>query len=131
MGALPCRQEVKTTRLHQPGRPAPMRSFLCTRRLVVSPDVGAVEEAHAQRKVVLLDEIEQAFPNTLLRPANEKLRCQPPRTQFSRDAAPFRAVLVPPENRRDGPPQFLRRRLAARPNLFDQRLPHSPCRVRE
>src|SRR3954469_25406566 len=28
MGGLPCRQEVRTTRLHQPGRPAPMRSFM-------------------------------------------------------------------------------------------------------
>ena len=27
MGTLPCRQEARTTRLHQPSRPAPMRSF--------------------------------------------------------------------------------------------------------
>jgi hypothetical protein len=48
-----------------------MRSFLCARRLVVSPNIGAVEEGHAQRDVVLLDEVEQALPDTLLGPADE------------------------------------------------------------
>ena len=38
---------------------------------------------------------------------------------------PFRPILVPPENRRDGPPQLLRR-LAARPHRLDQRLPNRP-----
>jgi hypothetical protein len=98
---------------------------------VVSPDVGAVEKGHAKRDAVLLDEIEQALPDALLRPANEELRRQPPRTQFGRDAAPLRAILVPPENRRDCPPQFLRWRLAARPDLFDQRLPYRPRHVRQ
>jgi hypothetical protein len=32
---------------------------------VVSPDVGAVEKAHAKRDVALLDEIEQALPDAL------------------------------------------------------------------
>ena len=41
------------------------------------------------------------------------------------------AVLVPPEDRRDCPPQLLRWRLAARPDLFDQRLPYRPRRVRQ
>jgi hypothetical protein len=98
---------------------------------VVSSDVGAVEKGHAKREVALLDEIKQALPDLLLRPANKELRRQPPRTQFGGDAAPLRAVLVPPENRRDGPPQFLRRRLAARPDLFDQRLPYCPHRIRQ
>jgi hypothetical protein len=31
----------------------------------VSPDVGAVEKGHAKRDVVLLDEIEQTFPDAL------------------------------------------------------------------
>jgi hypothetical protein len=35
-----------------------------------------------------------------------------PRTQFGGDTAPFRAVLVPPEDRRDRPPQFLGRGLS-------------------
>ena len=43
--------------------------FLCARRLVVRPDVGAVEKGHAERDVVLLDEVEQPFPDALLRPA--------------------------------------------------------------
>ena len=97
----------------------------------MSPDIGAVEEGHAQRDVVLLDEIEQALSDVLLRSANKELRSQPLRTQFGRDTAPLRAVLVPPEDRRNRPPQFLRRRLAARPDLFDQRLPNRPGRVRQ
>src|SRR3954447_22497897 len=105
--------------------------FLCARRLVVSPEVGAVEKGHAKRDAVLLDQLEQALPDTLLRPANEQLRCQPPRTKLGRDAAPLRAVLVPPENRRDRPSQLLRRCLAMRPDRLDQWLPNRPRRVRE
>src|SRR3954471_12102627 len=56
--------------------------FLCARRLVVSPDVGAVEKGHAKRDVALLDEIEQALPDTLLGPADEQLCGQPPRTKL-------------------------------------------------
>ena len=108
-----------------------MRSFFRARRLVVSPDVGAIDEAHAKRDVVLLDEIEQAFPDALLRPANEQLRGQPPGPQLGRDAAPLRAVLMPPENRRDRPPQLFGRRLPAWPDLLDQRLPNRPRRVRQ
>ena len=81
--------------------------------------------------LVLLDEIEQAFPDALLRPANEQLRRQPPRAKLGRDAAPLRAVLVPPENRRDRPPQLFGRRLPARPDLLDQRLPYRPRRIRQ
>src|SRR4051794_30612551 len=97
----------------------------------MSPDVGAVEKGHAQRNVVLLDKIEQALPDALLRPTNKELRRQPPRTQFGRDAAPLRTILMPPENRRDRPPQFLRWRLSSRPDLIDQRLPNCPGRVRQ
>src|SRR3954453_21120942 len=83
--------------------------FFRARRLVVSPDIGAIEEGHAKRDVVLLGEIEQALPDAPLRPADEQLCCQPPRTQLSWDAAPLRAVLVPPENRRDRPAQLFGR----------------------
>ena len=56
---------------------------------MVSPDGGAIDEAHAQREVVLLDQIEQALPSALLCPADEQLRGQPPRAKLSRNAAPF------------------------------------------
>jgi hypothetical protein len=98
---------------------------------VVSPDVGAIDEGHAERDATLLDEIEQTFPDALLRPTNKQLRGQPPRAKLRRDAAPLRAVLVSPENRRDRPPQLFGRRLAARPNLLDQRLPNCPRRIRQ
>src|SRR4051794_19525033 len=83
-------------------------------------------KVHAKRDVVLLDEIEQPLPDAPLRPTNEELRRQPPRTQFGGDAAPLRAVLVSPENRRDRPSQLLGRRLSARPHRLDQRLPNRP-----
>src|SRR4051794_30411625 len=40
MGGLPCRQEVRTTRLRQPGRPAPMRSFALELRVHPRPEPG-------------------------------------------------------------------------------------------
>src|SRR3954452_10798951 len=40
MSGLPCRQEVRTTRLHQPGRPAPMRSFVLELRVHPRPEPG-------------------------------------------------------------------------------------------
>jgi hypothetical protein len=98
---------------------------------VVSTDISAIEKDHAKRDVVLLDEIAQTLPDALLCPADEQLRCQPPRAKLSRNAAPLRAIPVPPENRRDRPPQFLGRRLAPRPDLLDQRLPNRPRRIRQ
>jgi|SRR3712207_3990104 len=94
-------------------------------------DVRAIEERHAERDPALLHQLEQALPDALLGPAEEQLRGQPPRAEFGRDAAPLGPVLLPPEDRRDGPAQTLRRRLAARSALFDQRLPDRPSRVRE
>ena len=98
---------------------------------MVSPDGGAIDEGHAKRDVVLLDEIEQTFPDALLRPADEQLCCQPPRAQLTGDAAPLRAVLMPPKDRRERPPQVLRWRLVTRSYRLNQRFPNRPCRVRK
>jgi hypothetical protein len=64
-------------------------------------------------------------------PAGEQPRRQPPGTRLGRDAAPPGPVPVPPEDRRKRPPRLLRRRLAARLDLFNQRLPYRPGRVRQ
>ena len=59
----------------------------------MSPNIGAVEEGHAQRDVVLLDEVEQALPDALLRPPEEQLRRQshqgPSSAGMPRHLAPF------------------------------------------
>jgi len=98
---------------------------------VVRADAGAIEEGHAERDAAALHEFQQALPDALLRPTDEQLRGQPPRAKLGRDAAPLGAVLMAPEDRRDRPPQVLRRRLPVRPNLFDQRFPDDPGRVRK
>jgi hypothetical protein len=105
--------------------------FFSARRLVVSPDVGAVDEGHAERHALLLHQRQQALPDTSLGPADEDLRRQPPRLEIVRHAAPLRAVLMPPEDRRNGPAQLLQRCFAVWPGLLDQRLPHCPDRIRE
>jgi hypothetical protein len=51
--------------------------------------------------------------------------------ELGREGAPLGPILVPPKDRRDRPPRVLRRRLATRPSLLDQRRPHRPSRVRE
>jgi len=95
------------------------------------PDGGAIEKGHPKRDVVLLDEIEQTFPDPLLGPANEQLCGQPPWTQFGGDTAPLRAILVPPENRRNRPPQLFGRRLSPWPDRLNQRFPYRPRRICE
>jgi hypothetical protein len=105
--------------------------FLRAGRLGVGADGGPIEKAHAERDIVLPDQFQQALPHPLPGPADEQLRRPPPWTRFARHAAPFGPVPVPPENRRDRPPQIPRRRLAMRADLFDQRLPHRPGRIRE
>jgi hypothetical protein len=98
---------------------------------VVSPDGGAIDEGHAERDAALLDKVEQVLPHALLGPADEELCRQPPRAEFGRNAAPLGPVLMPPDDRRDGPSQLLRRCLAAGPHRLDQRLPDRPDRIRE
>src|SRR3954465_4265133 len=56
--------------------------FFRARRLVVSPDGGAIDEGHAERDAALLDKVEQVLPHALLGPADEELCRQPPRAEF-------------------------------------------------
>jgi hypothetical protein len=95
----------------------------------VGAHIGAVEEGHAEGDAAPLDPFEQAVPDAKPRPADEGLRRLPPGPEFGRDAPPLRAVLVPPEDRLDGPAQVLVRHLAVRPNLVDQRLQRRPLRI--
>lgn len=97
--------------------------FLGSRRLVVRPDVRTI--------LLVLNPFEQAFPYAEFRPADEKLGRPPPRTQFSGDAPPFRAILMAPENCCCRTPQIMRRRLAPWPNRLNQRGPDRPCLVRK
>ena len=123
---------------HEIGRapradPAPCcRSpFLRARRLVVGPDVGAIDEGHAQGHATRLHQLGPALPYALPRPADEQLRRQPPGAELGRDAAPLGPILAPPEYRRNRPPQFLRRCRATRAHLLDQPLPYCPDRIGE
>ncbi|ASC04894.1 hypothetical protein S101468_00626 [Acetobacter pasteurianus subsp. pasteurianus] len=106
--------------------------FLGSRRFVVSPDVCAIQKSHSEcHSLLFLNQCEQPLPYAELRPADEKLRSPPPRTQFSGDTPPFRAILMTPENRCYRPPQIMWRRLAPRANLLNQRFPDRPCLVRK
>ncbi len=103
-----------------------------SRRLVVSPDVRAIQKSHAQRhSVVVLNQFEQAFPHPQFRPADEKLRRPPPRTQLSGDTSPFRTILMTPEDRCYRTPQIMGRCLAPWPNRLNQRFPDRPCLISE
>jgi hypothetical protein len=93
--------------------------------------IDAVEKGHAKRNAALPNQVEQALPDAEPGPADDGLRCSPPRTKFLRDAPPLGAVLVAPEDCADRLPQILMRLLAVRPNLVDQRLQHRPLRVRQ
>jgi len=80
--------------------------FCRARRLLVSPNVAAVEEDHAQRDAALLHAIEQPLPHPGACPADEDLCRLPPRTQLLGDGAPLRPVLMSPEDRRDRAPKL-------------------------
>ena len=94
-------------------------------------NVGAIDEGHAEREVALLSQFEQAFPHSLLGPADEQLRRARPGALFGGQAAPLGAFLVAPDDRRDRPPLILGGGLAVRANLFDQRFQDSPGGVHE
>jgi hypothetical protein len=67
----------------------------------------------------------------MVAPADEGLRRHPPRPQIARNAAPLRAVLVPPDDRLDGAAEVLVLRLVRRAALLDQRRQLSPLRIRQ
>ena len=75
--------------------------------LLVRPDDRPIHKDHAQRGPVRgLGDLEQALPDAELGPAQEGLRGHPPRAEFSRDGAPFGAVLHALEDGFDSPAQI-------------------------
>jgi hypothetical protein len=74
---------------------------------VVSLMFVTIQKSHAECPPVGLNQFEQPFPYAELRPADEKLCRPPPRTQFSGDTPPFRAILMTPENCCYRPPQIM------------------------
>src|SRR5690348_10730340 len=101
-----------------------------TRGFLVRPDRGAVEKRHPQfDAVALLRQFQQTLPHAMVAPADEGLRRHPPWPQMRRNAAPFRAVLVPPDDRLDGAAEVLVLGLVGRAARLDQRGHLSPLGV--
>jgi len=97
---------------------------------LVRPDRAAVEERHPQLEpLALLRQLHQTLPHAMVAPADEGLRRHPPRPQMGRNAAPFGAVLVPPDDRLDGAAEVLVLGLVRRAALLDQRGQVSPLGV--
>ena len=68
-------------------------------------------------------------PSRAQRP--KTLRCHPPRAQFSRDLAPFRTIVVPPDDRLDRAAQVMMLRLVRRAARRNQRCKHFPLLIRQ
>jgi len=96
---------------------------------VVRPDRSAVEKCHTQFHAAFLDPFEKPFPDTQVAPADEGLRRPPPGHQIGRHAAPFRTILMPPDNRLDRLAQGNWLRLAPWPALIDQRSQNCPLGI--
>src|SRR3712207_3667487 len=105
--------------------------FARPRRLGVCPNVGPVEERHAEFDTARLSEIEQAFPHAESGPADERLRGHPPRPKLGGDGPPLGSVLVPPDDRLDGAAQVIELRPASRTTLVDQRKQDIPFHIRQ
>src|SRR3954471_11766703 len=105
--------------------------FFRARRLVVSPDAGAVQKRHPKLDASLLGQEQQTLPHAEVGPADEHLRRAGPGTQLSRDGAPLGAVRMPPDDRRNRAPQILWCGLALGPARLNQRLQVHPCSVRQ
>ena len=96
----------------------------------MGPDRGAVEERHPQLDpLTLLRPVQQTLPNAMAAPAIEGLCRHPPWSQMRRNAAPFRAVVVPPDDRLDGAAEIGVLRFVGRVALLDQRCQLSPLSV--
>ena len=101
-----------------------------TSGLLVGPDGAAVEERHAQLDpLALLRPLQQTLPNAVTAPAVEGLCCHPPWSQMGRNAAPFRAVGVSPDDRLDGAAEVGVLGLVGRAALLDQRCQLSPLSI--
>src|SRR5215207_7153411 len=105
--------------------------FFRARRLVVSPDAGAIDEGHAERDAALLGQEQQPLPHAQMGPADEHLSRPRPGPQVRGDGAPLGSILMPPEDGRERAPQILGRGLALGPARLDQRLQSHPCSVRQ
>jgi len=96
----------------------------------VGADRGAVEERHPQLEpLALLRLFQQTLPDAVVAPADEGLRRHPPRAQMWRNTAPFRAILVPPDDRLDGAAEVLVLRLVGWAALRDQRCQCIPLSI--
>jgi len=100
-------------------------------RFLVRSDVGAVEKDHSKLHALLLNKRQQLPPDAKPRPADEGLGRHPPWSEFVRHRTPLRAVVVPPKDRADRPPQMPKRHLRGRANRLDQGLKHRPLRIRQ
>src|SRR6185312_11224767 len=69
--------------------------------------------------------------DTQVGPADEELSRPRPGPQVRRDGPPLGAVLMPPDDRREGAAQILRLRLTLGPTRLNQRLQAHPVRVRQ
>ena len=95
--------------------------FFRIRGFLVCPDGGAIEKGHPQLDAIaLLRPFQQTLPDTMAAPADEGLRRHPPRPQMRWNTAPFRAVVVPPDDRFDGAAEVVVLRFVRRAALFDQ-----------
>jgi hypothetical protein len=93
-----------------------------TSSFLVGPDGGAVEERHPQfDPAALLRPFQQPLPHAMVAPTVEGLRRHPPRPEMRRNSAPFRPIVMPPDNRLDGAAQVGVLRLVGRAALLDQR----------
>jgi hypothetical protein len=88
----------------------------------VGPHARAIEEHHPELDPTLLNKGQQALPDTRPGPADKDLGRAPPGAQLLRDGPPLSAVLVPPEDGRDGAAQVLRCGLAFGSARLDQGL---------
>jgi hypothetical protein len=101
-----------------------------TSGLLVGPDGAAVEERHPQLDpLALLRPVQQTLPNAMAAPAVEGLRRHPPWSQMRRNAAPFRAVGVSPDDRLDGAAEIGVLRFVGRAALLNQRCQLSPLGI--
>src|SRR3954471_10084378 len=108
-------------------RPLLVAPFFRARRLVVSPNAGAVQNRHPELNPTLLGQEQQPLPHAQGGPADEGLSRSRPGTKLSRDGAPLGPVLMPPDNGRNRAPQILGRGLALGAACLDQRLQVHPC----
>jgi len=101
-----------------------------TSGLLMGPDGGAVEERHPPLDPLApLRPLQQTLPNTMAAPALEGLCRHPPWSQMRRNAAPFRAVVVSPDDRLDGAAEIDVLCFVGRAARLDQRCQLSPLGI--